>query len=71
MYIFVYIINSLRKLLRKLNAVLGIPATLHDAGVTAESFDAMADDAMKSGNIAVNPRATTKADVLAIYRKAL
>lgn len=63
-------------LLRELNAVLGIPATLHDAGVTAESFDAMADDAMaddamKSGNIAVNPRATTKADVLALYQKAL
>ena len=58
-------------LLRELNVVLGIPATLHDAGVTAESFEAMADDAMKSGNIAVNPRTTTKADVLALYRKAL
>jgi len=31
----------------------------------------MADDAMKSGNIAVNQRTTTKADVLALYRKAL
>ena len=58
-------------LLRELNVVLGIPATLHDAGVTAESFAAMADDAMKSGNIAVNPRATTKADILALYQKAL
>ncbi len=32
---------------------------------------AMADDAMKSGNVAVNPRATTKRDILALYRKAL
>ena len=30
----------------------------------------MADDAMKSGNIAVNPRATKKSDVLDLYEKA-
>ena len=39
--------------------------------VTADKFDAMADDAMKSGNIAVNPRSTTKKDVLFLYEKAL
>ena len=36
-----------------------------------KAFDAMADDAMKSGNIAVNPRSTTKKDVLSLYEKAL
>lgn len=53
-----------------LNEALGIPAGLEEAGVTKDKFDAMADDAMKSGNIAVNPRSTTKKDVLALYEKA-
>lgn len=56
--------------LLNLNEALGIPAGLEEAGVTKDKFDAMADDAMKSGNIAVNPRSTTKKDVLALYEKA-
>ena len=56
--------------LLNLNETLGIPAGLEEAGVTKDKFDAMADDAMKSGNIAVNPRSTTKKDVLALYEKA-
>lgn len=59
------------KLLKELNAQLGIPSSLSEVGVTEDKFDAMADDAMKSGNIAVNPRITTKNDVLALYREAL
>lgn len=58
-------------LLRELNEELGIPATLSDVGVTEDKLDQMADDAMKSGNIAVNPRSTTKADVLMLYRQAM
>ena len=56
--------------LLNLNEALGIPAGLEEAGVTKDKFDAMADDAMKSGNIAVNPRSTTKKDVLPLYEKA-
>ena len=56
--------------LKELNASFGIPASLSEAGVTKDKFDAMADDAMKSGNIAVNPRATKKSDVLDLYEKA-
>lgn len=59
------------ELLKNLNAQLGIPASLSEVGVTADKFDAMADDAMKSGNIAVNPRSTTKKDVVSLYEKAL
>ena len=59
------------ELLKDLNAQLGIPASLSEVGVTADKFDVMADDAMKSGNIAVNPRSTTKKDVLSLYEKAL
>ena len=33
--------------------------------------DAMADDAMKSGNIAVNPRSSRKQDIVELYHKAL
>ena len=50
---------------------LGIPACLSDVGVTADKIEAMADDAMTSGNILVNPRSTTKKDVIALYHKAL
>ena len=57
--------------LRALNASLGIPGSLSEVGVTPDKFDAMADDAMKSGNIAVNPRTTTRKDVLALYQEAL
>ncbi len=31
---------------------------------------AMTDDAMKSGNIKVNPRYTSREDILNLYRKA-
>ena len=63
--------SMLAGLLQDLNESLGIPAGLEEVGVTEDKFDAMADDAMKSGNIAVNPRSTTKADVLMLYREAL
>ncbi|MGN0983782.1 MAG: iron-containing alcohol dehydrogenase [Gemmiger sp.] len=57
--------------IRRLNAELGIPAHLADAGVTAEKIPAMAADAMKSGNIPANPRQTTLKDIIALYEKAL
>ena len=62
--------HMLTEELRALNMELGIPSCLKEAGVKAEYFDAMAEDAMKSGNISVNPRSTTKADVLELYKKA-
>lgn len=62
--------EMLVSLLTELNEQLGIPACLSEVGVTEDKFDAMAEDAMKSGNIAVNPRSTTKQDVLSLYRKA-
>ena len=62
--------EMLVSLLTEMNEQLGIPASLSEVGVTEDKFDAMAEDAMKSGNIAVNPRSTTKQDVLSLYRKA-
>ena len=50
---------------------VGIPHTLHEVGVTEAHLEAMADDAMKSGGIVLNPRRPTRQDVLALYKKAL
>lgn len=63
--------SMLAELLRELNASLGIPSSLREVGVTEDKFEAMTEDAMKSGNIAVNPRATKNEDVLELYKKAL
>ena len=69
--------------IQELNEAIGIPQDLTTAirqaargrEVTAEEIeskiDAMADDAMKSGNIAVNPRSSRKQDIIELYRKAL
>ncbi len=56
--------------LKALNESLGIPNSLKKVGVDERKFDAMADDAMKSGNIAVNPRKTTKDDIIKLYRSS-
>lgn len=56
--------------LRALKESLGIPNSLRKVGVDERKFDAMADDAMKSGNIAVNPRKTTKEDIIKLYKAA-
>ena len=56
--------------LRFLNTFLGIPNSLKSVGVDSSKFEAMAEDAMKSGNIAVNPRVTVKEDILQMYSEA-
>ena len=43
---------------------------LKEVGVDSSKFEEMAEDAMKSGNIAVNPRITTKTDILLMYSEA-
>ena len=53
--------------LRFLNSSLGIPSTLKEVGVDDSKFEEMAADAMKSGNISVNPRYTTKEDIIKMY----
>lgn len=63
--------GMLEQAVRELNKQLGIPAKLSDVGVTREHFSQMTEDAMKSGNIAVNPRKTGSEDVLWIYEEAL
>lgn len=55
----------------KLNADLGIPSCLSEVGVTEDLIPAMAEDAMKSGNIPANPRQSTVKDIIALYHEAL
>lgn len=65
-----FLSDMLARELLNLNVELGIPVCLRDVGVREESFEAMAKDAMKSGNILVNPRSTTVEDIINLYRKA-
>ncbi len=66
--------NMLSAELSSLNAELEIPNNLEKAGVEKNAFEnviqKMADDAMKSGNINVNPRETKREDILKLYRKS-
>ena len=57
--------------IRDLNDILGIPASLSEVGVKEDAIPAMAADAMKSGNIAVNPRSSKLEDIEMLYRKAM
>ncbi|MGA1196119.1 MAG: iron-containing alcohol dehydrogenase [Candidatus Latescibacterota bacterium] len=50
---------------------VGIPSALSEVGVKAEGIAVMAEDTMKSGNVAVNPRKTTIQDVIALYEEAM
>lgn len=65
-----FVPHMLTQEIRVLNLSMDIPGTLVEVGVKEELFEFMTDDAMKSGNIAVNPRQTTRQDILDLYNKA-
>ncbi len=56
---------------RAINREIGIPQGLGALGLTEALIPQVCAEAMKSGNIAVNPRPCTQADLEAICRKAL
>lgn len=62
-----FLVNELRDLTNS----LGIPKNLTEVGVREDKIPAMAADAMKSGNILVNPRETTIEDIKALYLAAM
>jgi len=55
---------------RRLIADIGLPTRLRDLGVDQATIPQMAEDAMKSGNIRVNPRRTTINEIIALYERA-
>lgn len=54
----------------RLNQDIGIPKTLTELGAKKDVIRAMAEDAMKSGNILVNPRNTRIEDIISLYEKS-
>ncbi len=54
-----------------LAAEVGAPTTMGAVGVEASAIERMADDAMKSAHVQVNPRAMSREDVIAVYRGAM
>ncbi|GAX89008.1 iron-containing alcohol dehydrogenase [Effusibacillus lacus] len=55
----------------QLSRDIGIPNRLSDFNVKSDKIQEMAQDAMKSGNILVNPRKTSMDDLVALYEKAM
>ena len=53
-----------------LNDELGIPTDLTTAGAQRDGIPKMAEDAMKSINIQLNPRKTSLQDVIRLYEEA-
>jgi len=56
---------------RSLSRDVGIPETLADVGVKEEHVANIAADAMKSGNIAINPRRVSLQDIERVIRNAM
>ena len=56
---------------RRLMKDIGIPPRMREVGITAEMIPNLADDSLLSGNIPLNPRRVTRADIVAILERAL
>ena len=50
---------------------VGIPETLSEIGVDGEGIPAMTDDALKSPNVEINPRKTTREDIVELYEASM
>jgi len=55
---------------KRLSEDIGVPKSLKELGIKEEWFRSIAEEAMKSGNIAVNPRKPTLDDLIEICRMA-
>jgi alcohol dehydrogenase len=56
---------------RRLADAVGIPRSLRDCGLREEHVDRVVDEAMKSGNVTVNPRRTSRDDLAGVLRRTL
>ncbi len=54
------------KAIKELIMDIGLPRNLKSVGVRKEDFDRIAEEAMKSGNLTVNPRVCKKEDLISI-----
>jgi len=53
---------------RRLLAACGLPATLTDFGLTADAFDAVAEETLPSSTLKANPRTASKEDLVGLLR---
>ena len=60
-------VDAVRRLCRD----VGIPPKLGALGLREDQVDLIVDEAMKSGNVLVNPRATNRAEMEAVLRASL
>jgi alcohol dehydrogenase len=58
-------------IVRNLASAIGIPKRLSEYGLREQHVPMVIDEAIKSGNVAVNPRETTKEQLAAILRSTL
>ena len=58
------------EIIRDLNQDIGITTTLRDHGLSETHIDKVVDEAMKSGNVVVNPRRTTRTDLKQVLEAA-
>ena len=56
---------------RRLADTIGIPRSLADYGLSEHDVPDVVEEAMKSGNVAVNPRRTSRQELTEILRQAL
>jgi 4-hydroxybutyrate dehydrogenase len=63
--------NAAISAIERLNADIGIPKRLRDAGVREEMIPVMVPKAMEDGCHLLNPRTTSEHDMEALYRAAL
>jgi alcohol dehydrogenase class IV len=55
----------------KLSVDIGIPNGLAQCGLRSSDIRRVVDEAMKSGNVAVNPRATTREELAGLLEQSL
>ena len=55
----------------KLSVDIGIPSGLAQCGLRSSDIQRVVDEAMKSGNVAVNPRATTSEELAGVLKQSL
>ncbi|MDA0748341.1 MAG: iron-containing alcohol dehydrogenase [bacterium] len=54
-----------------LSTDVGIPDKLSDVGAKPEGIPILAEDAMKSGNVHINPRKTTLEDIVRLFEESM
>ena len=64
------VIETIEKLLNKLNKEAGLPTKLSDVNVKKEDFEEIAKKALNDGAIIVNPKDAKKEDIIQILNNA-